>query len=192
MALTNETVKGLRIEFNYSSGDSRENDNLTKIIGLHSRYSVGDKHDYDHKDHNGWEEMKKAIMRKENVSIIEPLYMLDHSGLVLSTSPFSNHWDSGQLGFIIITKEKMRECYGVKRITKKLKERAMTVLQGELETYNQDLCGDVYGYTCYKDGVEVDSCGGFYGSNPNENGMFDTIPEEFEILLKDIDQLHVD
>ena len=53
MALTNETVKGLRIEFNYSSGDSRENDNLTKIIGLHSRYSVGDKHDYDHKDHNG-------------------------------------------------------------------------------------------------------------------------------------------
>ena len=192
MSLTNEKVTGLKIEFYHSDGDSRTWSNLTKIIAFHNRYKIGDEHSFDHNDYNGWEEMKQAISNKENVAIIEPLYMYDHSGLTVATTPFQCRWDSGQVGFVIVTKEQIRENFVVKRVTKKLIKRASELLQGELKTYNQDLSGDVYGFTCYKDGDAVDSCCGFYGTNPNENGMFDSVPKEFEVLLKDVTELEVE
>ena len=60
----------------------------------------------------------------------------------------------------------------MKRITKKVSEQALKVLQGEVETYDQYLTGDIYGYkvmkvvTCelgHEHEEEVDSCWGFYG-----------------------------
>ena len=44
----------------------------------------------------------------------------------------------------------------------------------------------VFSFICYKDGEVVDSCGGFYGSKLEKNGMLENIPEEFKILLTDI------
>ncbi len=37
------------------------------------------------------------------------VYMLDHSGLRFSTSGFSCPWDSGQIGYIYTTKEKVKK-----------------------------------------------------------------------------------
>ena len=149
-------------------------DNLGTMICFHTRYHLGDKHDYNHSDYNSWDEMEKAIVKENNVAVILPLYLYDHSGITISTTPFSCGWDSGQIGFIYISKEDVRKEYGGKIVTKKLKEKAKAILEGEVKTYDQYLVGDVYGYkiskitTCdqgHEHKEEIDSCWGFYGED---------------------------
>jgi hypothetical protein len=142
-------------------------DNLGTMVCFHSRYNLGDKHNYNHKDYNGWDEMEKDIIKHENVGVILPLYLYDHSGITMNTTGFSCSFDSGQVGFIFISKEKIREEYGVKRITQKVRDRITKNLVGEVETYDQYLTGDVYGYriTDTETDEELDSCWGFYGSD---------------------------
>jgi hypothetical protein len=159
--------------FQDESPDSPRNwDNLGTMVCFHRSYNLGDKHDYNHNDYSGWEEMRNAIEKNEDALIILPLYLYDHSGITISTSPFSCRWDSGQIGFIYVSKKKVREEYSVKRITKKVTERVMKLLEGEVETYDQYLTGDVYGYEVYnvekcdhghEHEKELDSCWGFYG-----------------------------
>jgi hypothetical protein len=82
----------------------------------------------------------------------------------MSCSPFSCPWDSGQVGYIYITREKIRSEYSAKRISKKLLERVRGYLVGEVKTYDMYLTGDVYGYTVEdSEGNDVDSCWGFFG-----------------------------
>lgn len=63
--------------------------------------------------------------RQRNGDIVLPLYLYDHSGQRVSTHPFGDRWDSGQVGYIWITKEKAMEEWGepetpqVKQIKKK-------------------------------------------------------------------------
>lgn len=157
----------------------RENDNLGTMVCFHKRYSLGDKHDYDSDDYKGWNEMKKDIIKNENVGVILPLYLYDHGGITISTSPFSCPWDSGQIGFIYISKKKMLEEYGGKIVTKKLKERVEGYLKNEVEEYDQYLRGEVYGVKVFEkeldedgDDVEVHSCWGFYSEESAiEDGM---------------------
>ena len=149
-------------------------DNLGTMVCFHRRYILGDKHDYDHNDYSGWDEMERAIIKNEDAAIILPLYLYDHGGVTISTSPFSCPWDSGQIGFIYVSKKKLREEYGVKRLNDKIIERATNVLKGEVETYDQYLTGDIYGYEVYRvttcnEGHEhenlLDSCWGYYGKD---------------------------
>jgi len=155
-----------------SPSSPREDDNLGTMVCFHGRYDLGDKHNYKSGDYNGWDEMEKNIIKNENVGVILPLYLYDHSGITISTSPFSCNWDSGKIGFIFISKEKMLKEYGGKIVTQTLKDKVTGYLKGEVETYDQYLTGDVYGYrvsevtTCsegHEHETEVDSCWGYYG-----------------------------
>lgn len=160
----------------------REWDNLGTMICFHGRYNLGDKHDYSHHDYSGWAEMQEAIEKNENVAVILPLYLYDHSGITISTSPFSCNWDSGQIGFIFVSKEKLRKEWNFKRITKDLIEKAERQLLSEVETYDQYLTGDVYGFKLFdENGNEEDSCWGFYGSNIKENGILDHVEGELVV-----------
>jgi hypothetical protein len=163
-----------------SSADSPRNwDNLGTMVCFHNRYDLGDKHNYSSDDYLGWEEMKKAIIKEENTAVILPLYLYDHSGISISTSPFSCRWDSGQIGFIFVSKEKALEEFGGKIITAKLKERIEKILEGEVETYTQYVEGDVYGFQIVdEEDNHIDSCYGFYGSNHKESGMLEHIDHE--------------
>jgi hypothetical protein len=142
------------------------------MVCFHGRYDLGDEHNYKSGDYNGWDEMEKNIIKNENVGVILPLYLYDHSGITISTSPFSCNWDSGQIGFIFISKEKMLKEYGGKIVTQTLKDKVEGYLKSEVETYDQYLTGDVYGYrvsevkTCsegHEHEEELDSCWGYYG-----------------------------
>lgn len=155
-----------------SADDPRDWDNLSTMVCFHGRYDLGDKHNYDHNDYSGWEEMKSAIIKNEKPVVILPLYLYDHSGITISTSPFSCPWDSGQIGFVFVTREKAKKEFRQKRITKKIIEESLRIMQAEVETYDQYLTGDVYGYKVYEistcdQGHEhkemVDSCYGYYG-----------------------------
>lgn len=152
-----------------SPSDPRDDDNLGTMVCFHGRYSLGDKHDYDHKDYPGWSAMKAAIIRNEKVGVILPLFLYEHSGITMNTTGFSCPWDSGQVGFIFISKKKMLEEYGGKICTKELKERVAKYLVSEIETYDKYLTGDVYGFEVWKLGKKsgkekkmIDSCWGYY------------------------------
>lgn len=163
-----------------SNPDSPRNwDNLGTMICFHRRYDLGDDHNYSSDNYDGWEEMKKAIIKEENPAVILPLYMYDHSGISISTNPFSCRWDSGQIGFILVSKKKALEEFGGKIVTAKLKERIEKILEGEVETYTQYVEGDVYGFQIVdEDDNHIDSCYGFYGSDHKESGMLDYIDHE--------------
>ena len=154
-------------------GDSPRNwDNLGTMVCFHGRYDLGDKHDYQSGDYDNWGEMMDAIIKNEKVGVILPLYLYDHSGITMNTTGFSCPWDSGRVGFIFVSKKKILAEYGGKRMTPALIERATARLVGEVETYDQYLRGDVYGYQVFEVSncdkgheheEELDSCWGFFG-----------------------------
>lgn len=176
-------------------------DNLGTMVCFHNGYNLGDKHEYNHHDYSGWDDMKNDIIKKENVEIILPIYLYDHSGIRINTTGFSCTWDSGQIGWIFISKEKVRDEYRCKRISSKLRDRVKQFLISEVDIYDQFLIGDVYGFRLFSIlekevqeymkkhniekiedipekklinlGEEIDSCWGFYGDNWKENGLFD-------------------
>lgn len=162
----------IKVEQEESPESPRSWDNLGTMVCFHNRYTLGDKHKYNSDDYSGWSEMERAIIKNEDVCVILPLYLYDHSGITISINPFSCRWDSGQIGFIYISKKKVREEYSIKRITKEWIEKVTKYLEGEVETYDQYLTGDVYRYDIVKivkcelgheHEEDVDSCGGFYG-----------------------------
>jgi hypothetical protein len=146
-------------------------DNLGTMVCFHKRYELGDKTDYRTEDYDSWEELKEGIIKNEGEVVILPLYLYDHSGITISTSSFDCRWDSGQVGFIFVSKYKIKK-EGIDET--KVEE----YLKGEVETYDQYLTGDVWGYkvyevsTCNK-GHEhkelVESCYGFYGHDECES-----------------------
>lgn len=145
-----------------------EFDNVTKMACFHKRYILGDKDHcgFDDRDFSNWDEMERGIFARENVAVIRPLYMYDHSGITIKTTPFSCPWDSGQIGFVWITKETALKDFGIRRLTKKNIDRLAMALYADVETYDNYLTGEVYGYKVLDpDGEEVDSCWGFFGGD---------------------------
>ncbi len=183
----------LRIFPDESPESPRSWDNLGTMVCSHKRYNLGDKHDFDFNQYDGWEEAGKALIKENDAAIVLRLYLFDHSGISLRTTPFSDRWDSGQVGFVFISKEKLRKEYGVKRISKKLLEKVEKYLIGEVGTYDQYLRGDVFGFevvevsTCDKEHEHeehIDSCWGFFGNDFSENGIADHLSKEFAEALK--------
>lgn len=176
--------KKMRIITDESPESPREWDNLGKMVCFHRRYNLGDKHELT------VDELKALIRRKDVISL--PLFLYDHSGLSMSTNrnyPFNDRWDSMQVGYIYITFEDIRKAYGIKRLTSKLIDKVINVLVSEVETYNLYLHGEVYGFeivelkTCnlgHEHEETLDSCFGFYGSNFEDNGIFDYAGEEWK------------
>lgn len=153
------TYKDHTISIHYDSDaeSPRTWDNLTEFHCSHNRYSLGDKNfNYP----TGQDCISAAQEAEKNGDIVLPLYMYDHSGITISLSPFSCPWDSGQVGFVIIRRQKMLQEFNSKRFTQFLKKRALYIAEAEVETYDQYLRGEVYGYKVDPSG---DSCWGFYG-----------------------------
>lgn len=154
-----------RIEPDDCLESPRDWDNLSVFYCFHNCYSLGDNHSIDHNNYDSWGELAESEFGLDD--IIVPLYMLDHSGLTLSSTPFSCPWDSGRVGFAVVSKDRIVSEYGV--YNDKSKEKALARIDAEIETYNQYLCGDVH--TIFIDEQcegcgswdIVDSCGGFYG-----------------------------
>jgi len=173
-----------------SCGSPREWDNLAKMLffGKHSYY--GDKHEHkiQASHYNGWGELKAAIMDAYDVACIVPVYGYEHSGMTIATTPFNCSWDSGQLGFAIVTKKDLRNNYSIKRCTKKFIEYGINHINGEVKTLDQYITGDIWGFQVVdKDNEEniIDSCWGFFGSDIKTNGILDNILEEDRKIIEE-------
>lgn len=152
----------------------REWDNLGTMTCWHRSYYLGDvERPGESADHWDW-------MREVN-AIFLPLYLYDHSGVTMRTYPFSCPWDSGWVGHIHIERNRVREEFNWKRITKDRLARIESILRCEVKTYDQYLTGDVY---CYRtrdpDGKIVDSCSGFYGHDWEENNLVPSAKSEID------------
>lgn len=156
MSFETETYKGheIKIEQDLNPESPREWDNLCIIHVAHRNYSFGDQ------NYNDRESIDEAFHEaKRNGDLVLPLYMLDHSGITISLSPFSCPWDSGQVGFVQVPRKAMMEEFGKKLFTSKLKQRGRSIATAEVETLDTYIRGDVCGYAIDDDG---DSCSGFY------------------------------
>jgi len=112
---------------------------------------------------------------KATKPLLLPLYLLDHSGLRLSTG-LLNHvdpggWDSGQVGYIYAERADILKAYDSKRLTAKIKRLALAALAAEGSEYDDYLSGNVYGYGVENQaGEEIDSCRSYYGY-PEKSGL---------------------
>ncbi len=146
----------------------REWDNLGTMYTAHRHYCPEKELD-DHFNINDmfksrWEFREKFL----RTHIALPVYMLDHSGQRVSTRPFSCPWDSGLFGIIAVEVEKVKQAQGWKILTKARRKSIEEHLQGEVETYDSYLRGDVYGFEVTPRGDDqniIDSCWGYYGSD---------------------------
>ena len=159
----------------------REFDNLGTMVCFHRRYNLGDETELKSSDFSSWEELENYLYKEENALIAIPVFMYDHSGLWINTTGFSCPWDSGQVGYIYVSKEKVRREYSCKRISKKLKKMIREMLCSEVDLYNDYLSGNVYGFTLTdkENAEEIDSSCGFYGTDYIENGIFDYVSSYF-------------
>ena len=204
-----------RIKVSYDDGDfndPREWEEFGKMICFHNRYNLGDKHSLNKDDFSRWSELEDFLRKERNAEIILPLYLYDHSGITMNTTGFSCGWDSGQVGFIYVSRQGILDEYGVKRITKDLREKVTQRLVDDVKLYDQYLTGDVYYFTIEKcipmiriskedfdagvmDNAEEecewefhDSCHGFYGTNI-DNGIVDNSGVREEIVRQALDNL---
>lgn len=154
----------LRLYYDDCAFDPREDENLSVMVCFHKKYDLGDNHDYRADDFDSWDDMEKKITGDEDPLIIKPLYLYDHGGITIRTSSFGDRWDSGQVGFVYVRKQDVRDNFFIKRCGQAIKERVDVLLEGEIEVYDKYLRGEVYGYEVAK--VVRDECG-----NEREEGL---------------------
>ena len=98
----------------------------------------------------------------------EPIYAYTHSGMTVSTTPFSCRWDSGVLGYV-----------AAKRPSRggEFKRRASfrAALDSYVKVLDDYLQGDCFGYEVEIDGEVTDSCWGFIGSDHTASGLMDYV-----------------
>jgi hypothetical protein len=118
---------------------------------------------------NSWDELKETIEKNEDVTVILPLYMYDHSGVTIRTYPFEDRWDSGQIGFIFVSKDKVRKEFSItdEVLSEEIIDKAKKILEGEVIIYDNYLKGDVYRlveeiFDNDKQQIDNSIVGGFY------------------------------
>lgn len=162
--------KGYDIDIYYDpdAESPRAWDNLGTFYTAHSRYRPEkefDEHFRQEEVFGPYDDFSNSFEKKY---IAQNLYLYDHSGLTISSGPFSCRWDSGWFGIVAVSVEKVRKEYGWKLLTAARRRKIEEYLQGEIVTYNEYLQGEVYGYQITpagdKDNV-LESCWGYYGKS---------------------------
>ena len=219
---TEENEYTLKIIQDDDAESPRNWSNVCTMVCWHRRYKLGDDHSFESPDEfmqhlyldvigkhwcdehesDDWQDVYKELQNTDLV-LIKQINLYDHSGITISTSsgyPYNDRWDSCCVGFIYVTKKTIfKECGGITEGN--WKDRADEYLEGEVQTYDQYLRGDVYGYTLtkkvihqekcphcgevireYEDEEEVDSCWGFYGDCLEENGILDNIGMDLQFV----------
>jgi hypothetical protein len=168
----------------------REWSNLGTMAIFHRRYNFGDEVDFKSDDFDSWSNMEEYINKDLDAAVCIPIYMYDHSGITINCDGFACPWDSGQVGYIYVSRQKLKDEYGVKRISSVMLERAEKALRREVNVMDQYITGDVYGFQVIKRYLDnnndikediIDSCSGFYGENFKENGMMEYIDTDLLI-----------
>lgn len=159
---------------------------LTTMVCWHPSYILGDPHDWASP-----EDYKREASELHG-GLELPLYLLDHSGLTIQTEPFGCPWDSGQVGWIFVNKKQFLSDTGSTRLTPSLRKKAIDLMINEVELYDFYLRGDMWGIViaencpcCGQSDTVIESCWGFFGNDPLQNGMLECIPRKYHDMVKE-------
>ncbi|MCC9289612.1 hypothetical protein [Pseudomonas aeruginosa] len=176
-------------------------DNHAMMVWAHRRYILGhedratEAHDviYVHVsvrqlDEKGFDTTHVADIHQAlimtGMAIILPLYLFVHSAITKRTNPFACPCDSGQVGLIYVSMAKVSAELGWNRLNTSRTVKVTAMLDGVVELYDHYLTGDVSGFMVIVDGVETDTCWGYYGSVPHSNGVVEHHAGEAEQLVE--------
>lgn len=121
--------------------------------------------------------------------IMMPLYLMDHSGLAMQTESFHDPWDSGQVGWIYVSKEDALKEFGGEKMTGAIRKKAEDLMRSEVAVYDSYLRGECYGFELYKNGELADSCWGFIGSLTDVcKDIADYLPEECTGIVEHLEE----
>ena len=134
-----------------------------------------------------WENLRREQLKlkKSDIAIAYPITKYEHGEVSLSLG-YTRGWDYGVVGFVYITKDQVRKCFGVERITKSIITRAESCIQAELDLLTAWVNGDCYGwqikeYTLDDDGLDwvevgtLDSCWGYFDKEQALDDMKDIL-----------------
>ena len=94
-------------------------------------------------------------------------------------------------GVIAVSKEKAIKEFGKKICTKKVREKALNCLRGEVETLDMYYTGDVYGFVIEdENGDEVDSCWGYFGSEYIDKDLIPECKSIIDSMLERREKVH--
>ena len=137
----------------------RDFDHLCTLVCWHRRYDLGDKHTFE------TPEAFRAGMAARPHTLL-PVFLYDHSGITIATTPFSCPWDSGQIGWIFVELLKLRAEFAGVSDPAELQRKAEALMRAEIAEYDQYLTGNVW---CARiedcAGAVIDICCGFFGSD---------------------------
>ena len=162
------------------AANPRECDNLGTILiapnkahWIANRDSAVASIPFGNSPHEHWDNIRREQLKlkKSDIAIAYPITKHEHGEISLQLG-YKSGWDYTVSGFVYVTKETLRKCYGVDRITKSIIEQAKTCLQSELDMLTAWLNGDCYGwqikeYALTDDGLDweevdmLDSCWGY-------------------------------
>lgn len=129
---------------------------LGHLVTWHSRYNLGEQHRFGRPI-----DFFKWVGSAESKVYYIPVYLLDHSGLSISTSPFHDPWDSGQVGFIYTTAEEIRKYFQKKALNRRLILKALEIMRKEIDDYDCILRGDVYDVVIQGPGERIPNVFGY-------------------------------
>lgn len=212
-----ETLR-VRIETDHDPLDPREDDEgiMGSIIATGRRSHLGD-HDAlvnlreaintafpdasENMDLETPQELYQALDKldpDEEVIFHLPVYCYEHSGIALNTTGFSCPWDSGQIGFVWATRQRVESLTGQTGTTEELRTLAHNDMRNEIETLSQYVSDEVYRFICEtyigpegddKDiddednWEEEDSCSGFFGMDLEKNDLYSHLPEKYQQVI---------
>lgn len=133
----------------YSLGDKEAHADVAALVRASRDYRPGwDEDDGQALDFTDGPDLWTAVQRCGDIVAL-PCYLFDHGGITMATAPFSCPWDSGQVGFICMSKAAILDTVlkpESSRFTTALKAKARDLLRAEVEEYDQFLRGDIWGY----------------------------------------------
>ena len=153
----------------YVEGDT---DDITELYDLLGR--KGCDIDFDDPEWEGHErEILPTLCEEYRIKLV-PLYASIHSNVAISTVPFNDRWDSGQIGWVWASMDDPNITDDA-TYTK--------IIEGEVREYDMFLQGDVYGIGVYDiqddgsvDEYTVEEVWGFFG--------FDDAMEEMKRMME--------
>lgn len=164
----------------YILGDDKALDTLREQIRGHKNYTEALEDDFDFSDGPSLEQVGIKIGL---FAVHLPLYLYDHSGITMSTKPFSCRFDSGRVGFIYMTDEQVETHVGAS--TPDNLEKSQELMVSEVEIYDTYIRGDVYAFSLEDDdGDIISACSGFYGSDIETNGILERLDKEYHALAR--------
>lgn len=162
----------INISFDHDPESPRTWDNLGSMACRHRNYELGDiqipeywiddNSDMESTSIDSMDEVKRWIEGTYGeLAVILPLSLYDHSGISISVGSPKDRWDSGYVGFVFVTKERVIKEYG--EFNEETRGKVEEVLRSEVDIYDKYLTGQVFSYEVEdENGNHIDSRCGLY------------------------------